>query len=212
MGVIRWLDRIDPVKWNKACVRLVDDPPGDRASAEEFLSSFNRGLNEYILAEYDMLGEYADHIQLVHNKLLEEATSEERWELDKSLSHGIEEIPVWLPELRCFRKIFDFHGMDVLPPQSCGSTDCGLFGCISSGNLADCVTVMERYPSLKVVRDALRQIKPGILTRLSGRGSKPVDLANRIEDEYFTECYADFCASIRRTVEKAHYLGLGMSV
>lgn len=213
MGVIRWLDRIDPAKWSAACQRLTSAPPDSKASAARFLEEFAWDGNPLLLERFDDLDEEPDLLPSLLNELLEEVVKEETWELDKSLGHGLERLPALIPALEPLRKIIDFKGIDHEPPQACGPDEGGgLFGCISPKNLADCLACMEPMPTVADVATVLRQAKPGIMARVLGRSDAPIELAAQIETEYFETYWTNLHQALVETTRRGHLLGLGMSI
>ncbi len=212
MGVIRWLDRIDPARWSAVCQRLTSSPPDSKATAAEFLRSFDRNDDD-LLEGFDDLQEEPDLLPSLLNGLLEVAVKEESWELDKSLSHGFQRLPALLPALKPLRKIIDFRGIDNDLPRACGPDESGgLFGCISSENLADCVVGMEDFPTVADVTSTLRRVKSGIVARALGRGGGPADLAARFQDEYFATYWTNLRQALAETTRHGHLLGLGMTI
>jgi hypothetical protein len=150
MGVIRWLNRIDPDVWVRACEALVAAPPQTPDEAERFLRQFNRQASEFLIESFEDLAEEPSLGPSLRNSLLEEATKETSWELDKSLSHGLEQVPRWLPALSPLRKIVDFKGIDRDVPNQCAPDDgSGLFGCISSVGLFECVAAVGDVGSIQ---------------------------------------------------------------
>lgn len=212
MGVICWLDRIDPAVWDRACELLVSAPPATAAEAERFLKSFGREPDPYVLGSFEELRDEPGLQSWVLNGLLETATKEQSWELDKSLSHGFEQLPGWLPELAPLRAIIDFSGLGAEPPPSCAPDDgSGLFGCLSPQALADCVSAVDRFPSIGDVVSALRAVRPGAVARLFGAAHRQAALAAKLEDEYFVMHWESLRAALVETSRHGHYLGLGMS-
>ncbi len=212
MGVLRWLDRIDPDKWTEACERLRSDPPLAPDEASAFLESFGRASNDLLLESFEDVEEEPDLLASVLNDLLEEAVKEDSWELDKSLSSGFEKLPVLIPALKPLRKIIDFRGIDREPPGSCSALESGLFGCISPENLDDCLAGVLRFPTISELTEALRRAPPGFLARAFGRGHRGEEHARQLEDEYYSGHWANLRAAIEDTVQRGHLLGLGMSV
>ncbi len=213
MGVLRWLDRIDPASWSAACAQLTSSPPQTRATAGEFLEQFDRVSDVALLDGFDELQEEPDLLPSLLNGLLEEAVEEESWDLDKSLSHGFQRLPALIPDLRPLRKIIDFSGIDhELPGVCCPDESGGLLGCISSENLADCVAGVERLPTVADVASELRRFKPGIVARTLGRGDEASKLAARIEDDYFATHWTHLARALAETTRRGHLLGLGMAI
>ncbi len=213
MGVIRWLDRIDPAKWPTVCQRLTSSPPDSKAAAARFLEEFDRAGNDPLVEGFDDLDEEPDLLPSLLNGLLEEAVQEESWDLDKSLSHGFQRLPALIPALKPLRKIIDFSGIDHDLPRACIPPEGdGLFGCISSENLADCLTCVEQLPAVADVAAVLRRVKPGLVARAPGRGDAAADLAARIEDDYFATYWSNLGRALAETTRRGHLLGLGMAI
>lgn len=213
MGVIRWLNRVDPAVWGRACDRLVSAPPKTGTEAEQFLKSFGRLPDPYLISGFEDLREEPDLESTILNGLLEAATKEESWELDKSLSHGFEQLPGWIAELRPFRAIIDFSGLGVQPPSSCVPDDgSGLFGCLSPEALAACVSALERFPTIGEVVAALRAARPGAVARLFGASQRQSALAAKLKNEYFAMHWENLRTALVETSRRDHFLGLGMSV
>lgn len=213
MGVIRWLTRIDPQVWGRACERLASAPPSDAAEAENFLRAFGREFEPYVVASFDDLADDPSIHSTLLNGLLETAVKEESWELDKSLSHGLEQLPGSLESLASLKKIIDFKGIDVEVPKTCTPDDgSGLFGCLSPQALTDCVGGVGRYQTSADVAAELRTVRPGTLARFFGGRQRLSALASKLEEEYFAEHWKSLRTAILETHRQSHYLGLGMSI
>jgi hypothetical protein len=119
MGVLRWLNRIDPDVWIRACEALVAEPPSSPDGALKFLRKFNREPSDFLVQSFEDLEEEPSLGSSLRNGLLEEVTKESSWELDKSLSHGLEQVPRFLPPLSPLRQIIDFRGIDRDVPKEC---------------------------------------------------------------------------------------------
>jgi len=212
MGVVRWLNRIDPDVWVRACESLVAAPPETSDDAQKFLSQFNRVASEFLVQSFEDLEEEPSLAPALRNSLLEEATKESSWELDKSLSHGLEQIPRWIPTLAPLRKIIDFKGIDREVPEECGPEDgSGIFGCISSAGLADCAAAVGEFASIQDLTSKLRDTKPGFVAGLFGQNRHMASLSSKLENEYFAAHWANLRSAILETSKKGHHLGLGMS-
>lgn len=212
MGVVRWLNRIDPEVWARACEALFAAPPTTPDDATRFLRQFDREGSDFLIRSFADLAEEPGLGPSLRNALLEEATQESSWELDKSLSHGLEQLPRLLPELGPLRKIVDFKGIDREVPNACAPDDgSGLFGCISSAALADCVAAVGDVESIQVLVSKLRDVRPGVLASLFGRQRKAAMLAAKLEDDYFATHWTNLRAAVVETSSRGHLLGLGMS-
>lgn len=211
MGVIRWLDRIDPRRWEEACERLASAPPSNVDEATEYLAAFGMALSESISSSFADVEEEPEILPSVLNGLLEEAVKEESWELDKSLSHGFERLPNLIPELKPLNMIIDFHDIDVDVPSVCAPSDSGLFGCLSPNRLDVCAAALRQFASLADVRAALRSRRPSILQRALGRLISGHELATKLEDQYFESNWAELVRAVNNAHSHHHYLGLGMS-
>lgn len=212
MGVIRWLNRIDPDVWARACDALVAARPETPDDAQKFLRQFNREASEFLLQSFEDVEEEPRLRPSLRNSLLEEATKESSWELDKSLSHGLEQVPRWIPTLAPLRKIIDFKGIDRDVPKECAPDDgSGLFGCISSAGLSDCVAAVGDFGSIQDLISRLREAKPGVVASFLGQHRQIASLSSRLEDDYFATHWANLRAAILETSSRGHYLGLGMS-
>lgn len=212
MGVIRWLNRIDPDVWVRACEALVVAPPKTPDDAERFLRQFNREASEFLIQSFEDLEEEPSLGPSLRNSLLEEATREGSWELDKSLSHGLEQVPRLLPALSPLNKIIDFRGIDRDVPKECAPEEgSGLFGCISSAGLSECVAALGDVESIQDLILRLRDARPGVLASLFGKYRQAASLSSKLENEYFATHWASLRAAIIETSSKGHHLGLGMS-
>jgi hypothetical protein len=138
VGVIRWLDRIDPAVWARAVERIDAEGTGllQRAAAEAFLRDFGQTPTEETLGALEESEDESIGPTLL-NGLLETAVTEESWELDKSLN-GFAALAPLLPGGSTLNKIIDFKGIDVDAPEACRMIESGLYGCCSAGALADC--------------------------------------------------------------------------
>jgi len=212
MGVIRWLNRIDPEVWVRACEALVVALPKTPDDAERFLRQFNREASEFLVQSFEDLEEEPSLGPSLRNSLLEEATKESSWELDKSLSHGLEQVPRLLPALAPLNKIIDFRGIDRDVPKECAPEEgSGLFGCISSAGLSECVAAVSDVESIQDLVARLRDTRPGVLAGLFGRRRQAASLSSKLENDYFAAHWANLRAAIVETSSKGHHLGLGMS-
>ena len=212
MGVIRWLDRIDPSTWERA-VRRIDEEGSDlldSAAAAACLRDFGRGPSPETLSTLDDAEDETLHPSLL-NGLLEAAVTEAHWELDKSLNR-FAALPALLPGGRALHKIIDFKGIDVEVPAVCRDIEGGLYGCCSSAALADCAELARRFRSPADVQAALRQRRPGLVERLLGRGTLATASASELmTQEYYSEYWQTLCDAVLETTTQGHYLGLGMS-
>lgn len=212
MGVIRWLNRVDPEAWARACDLLTAEPPKSPAAAESFLRQFGRQASEHLILEFEDLEEEPGLRSSLLNGLLEEATKVETWELDKSLSHGLERVPRWIPALAPLRKIIDFKGIDREVPRQCEPEDgSGLFGCITSAGLSDCVAASRSFETIEHVVAALRETKPSFVASLFGHKDQLASLSANLDNDYFASHWLGLRAAILETSSKGHDLGLGMS-
>lgn len=212
MGVIRWLDRIDPEKWQEAIRRLETERPLSRATAEQLLRDFGRDADENLFFGFEDLEEEPELEQALLNGLLEKAATDQSWELDKSLSHGFERLPSLLPSLAPLRSIIDFSGMDIEVPRWCGPSESGLYGCLSPAAYQGCVAAVERFDTAASLAAELRQVQPGFLSKVLGREGAGGALALQLEDDYFSAHWVNLRSAFLETAAKGHFLGLGMSV
>jgi hypothetical protein len=116
MGVIRWVDRIDPSLWDRASTRVetLGTDLLERRVAIAFLKEFGRTPSADSVVS--TLGDDDPDPELL-NGLFEEAVTEETWELDKSLEE-LKNVAPLLPGGSAFLKIIDFKGIDVEPRKS----------------------------------------------------------------------------------------------
>lgn len=212
MGVLRWLDRIDPETWSAVCERIIASPPSSTKAAEEFLKSFGRKGSDSLVESFGNLQEEPDLLSSLLNSLLEEAVTEETWDLDKSLSQGFEKIPTLISALSPLGKIIDFRGIDHRLPAGCEPEDgCGLFGCISSESLAGCLPGMARFATVAEIAAALQEGEVGVIGRMFGRGRKTGKLAEQIQSEYLARHWIHLQTAVTETTRRGQLLGLGMS-
>jgi hypothetical protein len=210
MGVIRWVDRIDPSVWDRASKRMeaLGTDLLERRVAIAFLEEFGRTPSEDSVVS--TLSDDDDPDPGLLNGLFEEAVTEESWDLDKSLEE-LKGVARFLPGGSAFLKIIDFKGLDVEPPQICGPTEYGLFGCCSSANLADCASVAQRFAAPSDVAAALREWSPGLVGQLLGRGALAKKALQTISSDYYSGHWQTLCRAVLVTTSRGHHLGLGLS-
>ena len=170
MGVVRWLDRIDPVVWERAATQVAAEGAGllERATAAAFLRDFGREPTDDDLGALDDADDESLHPTLL-NGLLERAVTEVSWELDKSLD-AFAAVAAALPGGRALSSIIDFKGLDVKVPEACAMIESGLYGCCSAAALTDCLRLVRRWvarggtsgPRAESVR-RFRGHEPGLL-------------------------------------------------
>jgi hypothetical protein len=208
MGVIRWLDRIDPSVWDRASKRVeaLGTDLLDRRAAIAFLEEFGRTPSADTVSALDD----DDTDPALLNTLLEQAVTEETWELDKSLEE-LKGVARFLPGGNAFLKIIDFNGIDVEPPQICLATEGGLFGCCSSASLIDCASVAQQFATSSNVAAALRHWSPGFVGQLLGRGALAKRALETIGNDYYSDHWQTLCRAVLVTTSQGHHLGLGLS-
>ncbi len=210
MGVVRWLDRIDPAVWERATAQVAAEGAGllERAAAAAFLRDFGREPTDDDLGALDDADDESLHPTLL-NGLLERAVTEVSWELDKSLN-AFASVAAALPGGRALSSIIDFKGIDAKVPEACAMIESGLYGCCSAAALTDCLRLVRRFGSPAEVQAALGQNRPGLLARLLGRaGGRGVSKV--MSQDYYIYHWQALCAAVVETAEQGHYLGLGMS-
>lgn len=209
MGVLRWLDRIDPEKWAAVIELLEKERPLTEQAAATFLRHFGRSVND----DENMIDFEDEDRGAILNRVLEAAVSEETWYLDKALSRGFEEIHKFLPIFLVLNKIIDFEGMKVAAPDWCSSSSgSGLYGCLTPAVSQSCWEVITRYDTISKVTVELRNVKPSLVSRILGKGNAAVELATRLEDDYFEYHWTMLRTALEKTIASGHYLGLGMSL
>lgn len=210
MGVIRWLDRIDPSVWERASKRMeaLGTDLLEKRAAIAFLEEFGRTPSADTLTALDDADDDAEPALL--NGLLEEAVTEETWYLDKSLNE-LEGVARLLPGGSALLKIIDFKGIDVEPPQICRATEGGLFGCCSSAGLVDCAAVAQQFGAPAEVVAALRQWSPSLVGRLLGHAARAEKALDTIGNDYYSANWQALCRAVLVTTSRGHHLGLGLS-
>ena len=210
MGVTRWLDRIDPEKWARACQWLAKDPPKTQDEVLWFVGAFDRQPSASFLLAID--DDYEDPERLAHicGKAFELAVTEERWAPDVSF-RLFAQVPRWIAELAPLRRVADCTGMDVPAPEALRALASGLRGCLTPAAQRPCAQALERFPTLNEVRAALAGVKPGPLSRLRGKPSSATTLAERLQADYYEKMWSELVAAFRETGKHGHYLGLGMA-
>lgn len=145
MGVVRWLDRIDPAVWERATTQVAAEGPGllERATPRRSFATSAESRRTTDLAALDGADDESLHPTLL-NGLLERAVTEVNWELDKSLT-AFASVAVALPGGRALSSIIDFNGIDVKVPDACAMIESGLYGCCSAAALTDCLRVIRRF-------------------------------------------------------------------
>src|SRR5688572_12512302 len=211
MGVTRWLDRIDPAVWERAVRRIDQDGAKllEKTSAEAFLREFGRELSADVLAALDDADDERLQSTLL-NGLLEAAVTEESWDLDKSLD-GFTILTGLLPGGPALEQIIRFKGIDVAVPESCRTSDTGLYGCYSPVAYTECATLAQRLPSPADVEAALRQRSPSVFDRILGRSGRVDAAIHVINQGYYADHWRTRCQAFAVTTARGHYLVLGMS-
>jgi hypothetical protein len=209
MGVIRWLDRIDPAVWNVAVQRMTR-PPASKDEALEFLAAFAKAPDDELAERLEESEPRSLPSQSVLNKLFERAVTDESWYLDKSLGR-FERLPHHLPALKPLLLICSFSGISINLPRACGPDDSGLFGCLSPTAVAESLQAVERFSSLSEVCAALRAERPSFFRRVLGSAGDPRALAADLEEAHVDSEWEDLRAALQETAARAHYLGLGMN-
>lgn len=213
MGVVYWLDRIDPGTWEAATERLAGAGENllSRDGVIGFLREFGRQPSAQLLELLDDCDD-SDLEAAVRNQVLEAAVAEEQWDLDKSLRE-LGPLVRALPDAAPLADLFDFQAMDLVIPDSCRTSEGGLWGCISAQRLAGCRQVVERYRDPASVAAALRELRPGLLARLTGRAARVREMASLLDEpyHYHPAHWTTLCEAVSQTLDRGHQLGLGMS-
>jgi hypothetical protein len=211
LGVIRWLDRIEPRKWDAAVERIAREGEAllapDAASA--FLRAFGREPKPDLI---DSLSDAEDESirPTLLNNLLEAAVGEQEWYLDKSLNQ-LEAVARALPDGHALLDIIDFRGIDVEPPHEIGSIEGGLFGCISPQRLERSAAVLRNLPGLQEVAEAVRTQKVSLFARLGGATRRREAALSVLRDDHHSQYWSALREAVLTTHDSRHYLGLGMS-
>jgi hypothetical protein len=211
VGVRRWLDRIDPAVWSRAVRRIDQDGPNllERPAAQAFLREFGKEPSADALAALDDAEDERLHPTLL-NGLLEAAVTEESWDLDKSLDE-FAILAALLPGGRALERVIHFKAIDVAVPESCRTSDTGLYGCCTSGAYIECATLTQPFASSADVEAALRQRVPSALDRILGRHRRVDAAIELVEQSYYAEHWRTLAQALAATSARGHYLGLGMS-
>jgi hypothetical protein len=211
MGVIRWLDRIDPRIWDAAVERVAREGEAllETGAAREFLLAFGREPSPELL---DTLADAEDESirPTLLNNLLETAVREQEWYLDKALNQ-LELVSRALPGGEVLLDIIDFRGIDVEPPRDAGAIEGGLFGCLSPKRLERSASLIRDLAGVEEVAAAIRARKPGLLARLGGGSARAEAAAAVLCDEYHSQYWSELREAVLTTFGLRHYLGLGMS-
>jgi hypothetical protein len=211
MGILRWLDRIDPVAWEKAS-RSMSTPPRSPEQLSKFLAAFGKPADQSILERFQEADDPLVRMAVLNNAF-ESAITAESWPLDKALGQrGLGPLPKLLPALSALRLIIDFEGIDTHLPEACGSVDSGLFGCLSPQPTQACARAIAAFQSIGAVCEALKNAKPSLVRRLFGGGSQMAALAAELDNDYFRDHWNSLRAAIGETASRGHLLGLGMSM
>ena len=213
MGVIHWLDRIDPSVWDRASRRVesLGTDLLDRRAAVAFLEEFGKTPSEHsVVSSLDDGSDEDEPDPALLNGLFEEAVTEESWELDKS-PEGLGRVARLLPGGDALVRILEFEGLDVELPEICRPSDAGLFGCFSSARLADAASVARGFAAPADVAAAVRAWSPGLVGRLLGRGTRAKKALETIADDYYAGHWQTLCRAVLATSSRGHYLGFGLS-
>jgi hypothetical protein len=211
MGVTRWLVRVDPATWSRACA-LVEARGAEllnQQTAAAALSQFGRDASEKNLRFLEGAEETPELESSFLSSLLEELVTEEEWYLDKSFNQ-LESVARALPGGEVLLDVIDFKGIDIEPPPSCGNIDSGLFGCCSAARLKSCADFLQAHAP-EAAEAALRAQPTGFLAKFSGRTLRNESALKILSDDYHRSYWSTFRSALLETVEKGHHLGLGMS-
>jgi hypothetical protein len=210
MGVIRWLDRIDPSVWERATTRIAREGTAllDRTAAAAFLRDFGKEPTDDTIGPLDDVEDDSVHPTLL-NGLLEAVVTEATWELDKALDR-FARIAGLLPDGQALKAIIDFKGIDVEVPEVCRMIESGLYGCCSAAALAGSVQLLRSFRSPSDVQAALRTYRSGFVGRLLGR-SDGASAAELMSQDYYADYWQTLSTAVIETAERGHHLGLGMS-
>jgi hypothetical protein len=210
MGVIRWLNRIDPKVWEEACAVIIASPPGSATKARQFLERFHREPESSFDTAYDDFDDLEQRPYLL-NGLLECAVTEESWDMDKALSHGLDTVLKSLPGGKIVdQNLIGFAGMKLELPDVCNAVDGGFYGAIDKDEVMKFLPVASQFRRLEYI-DEVAQIPVGKFLGVFPRTNKAKKARPILNDEYFWEIWQDLCTAVETTCEKGHHLGLGMS-
>lgn len=211
MGVLRWLDRIDPGRWERACAQIGAegtrflDLPAATSFLEELGVTTSDGL-QILLADLEDEEDDDDVRGNFLGQLLEAAVTEQTWFLGKSMPE-LEEIASALRGGEVLRGIVHFEAMDLPSPEACRSSDLSFYGCIPSARLAPIAAFLEPLGTREELEAALSS-PPSLLL--------PADLAPSREralellPHYFEE-WIQLRDAVLTTHARRHHLGLGQS-
>jgi hypothetical protein len=210
MGVIRWLDRIDPKKWDAASRLIADFPPSNEDEATKFLARFDKKIDNDLLAEFKER-DAEDDPSFLLNEIFEKAVTVESWDFDKKFSHGLERILGLLPNGRIVvKRIVDFGGLDRSLPTAC-FCDSGLYGACSLDTMRECAEVLAPISDLARIHDLTRQRPKGFFAFLDRSQINAIKALRLLEDDYLRSGWQDLCTAVHTCVTNGEYLGLGMS-
>ncbi len=211
MGVIRWLDRIDPATWRAAVERMEREGEAllEPAAASSFLRDFGREPDpESLEALADAEDESIRPTLL--NGLLEAAVREQEWYLDKSLDR-LEVLARALPGGEPLLDITAFRGIDVEPPRALANIEGGLFGCMTTRRLEATAKLLRGLAGPAEVEAAARSRRLTVLARLVGGERRREAAVAVLRDEYHSHHWSALREAVLVTFDAGHYLGLGMS-
>lgn len=207
MGAKRWLERIDPNKWARACQWLAENPPRTHDEVLWFVGAFDRQPSTSFLLAIDDDYDDPERLAYIRGTALELAVTEMRWNFDASF-RLFTQIPRWLAELGPLRLVTELKEIDVEVPATLGALS-GSFGCVSPAGQRSCAQALGRFPTLGAVRAALERVPRGRLFRLRHKPSPAATLARLLCTEPYERMWSDLVTAFRETGKHGHYLGLG---
>ena len=214
MGVIRWLDRIDPARFGQAVEVISATTVGNLSDVESLCEQLGISADEDTLDSFrDALDDGDETLMSISlNGLIETFAAVQTWELDKSLDRGLNRLFNAVPDLRSLADIVDLKGADVDLPACVRNSDSGLFVVWSRAALQPVVFALKQYQDLDSLKQAVEKRSYTFFERLLGKPKKISEaVRSTTSDDYFATHWANMREAILETDRAGHYLGMGMS-
>ncbi len=214
MGVIRWLDRIDPARFKKAVDAIAYTTVAGLPDVTSLYERLDAPPDQEVLDQStEALDESDDLLMaLAFNCLLERYATVQEWDLDKALSRGLLSFIEALPDLKSLSDMADFKGADVDVPDQARAVDSGLFVVWSPEALQPAASALARYEDLNSLRQAVRIRSYSLLERLLRKPKRHLrNVSSRVSEEYYSTHWRSLREAVLETARTRHYLGMGMS-
>lgn len=200
MGAVRWLNRINPSRYNQVCAALTGKYIQDPEDIEQILSGLGTPVDEEYLEqmEYWFDEDSPESQSHILYSMLERAIIEESWELDKALDTGLDTVFRVLPGMSSLLKLVDFKGVDVPEPGFLEPEVDLVMAIWSSQALTDLLSPIHHY--------ATQEVLAGLT---EPHYQKAIQL---FQSDYYWGHWLSLRDAVLTTSGQHHYLGMGISV